>query len=827
MADSKWRLMLILLAALAAAAGGGCDGHSDAGAQSPPGRTSSATTPAIQEPPTTTSSGQTTDSGQNTSPDRTTDSGQITNSANPRAQQSGRTGDAGGAPAYAGSAACRACHSAEYAAWRVSDHALAERAISAAADGWAFRTQPPANIRNTQPAEVRIDEGRFEIIAADRDGVVRPFAAERALGRWPLRQFLIPIGGGRYQVSELAFDPQRCVWFDVFGDEHRRPGEWGHWTGRGMNWNAMCAACHNTALRKGYDAASDSYHTTRAEMGVGCEACHGPSADHVAFQRGLKHSAREDGRDARPTPGIGGSLRTVDPTGDPAIDPANDPSIQRFRDLSRPDVMLETCAACHARRTELADGFAPGQRFGDAFILAIPDETETWYADGQVHEEDYVYTSFLSSRMYAEGVRCKDCHDVHTTRTLKRGNALCLRCHQNKLDWVEHTHHDMTRPGGQCVSCHMPQTVYMQRDARRDHGFTIPDPTLTRDYGIPNACNRCHSDRSTEWAIEATQRWYPTLSQRWSQQRARWIARARAGDEAVVPALLDFVRREPKPIWRAIGATLLARWADRPEVAAALQQLLADKSYLVRGNAVRSLRPQTREALAAMMRLLGDPVRAVRIAAGWALGGQVRADSRVGQELRTYLEHNADQPLGVVLLASFLREHNQPREAIERLQRAIAWQPDQDGLYYELGLSLATLGRPAEAAAALERACDLSPDRAQWWYSLGLARSEAGDLAEAESALVRACELEPGFVRAWYNLGLLRNRRGQAVAAVKALREAARLAPRDDQVWFALAAVLRDAGRTEDARRVAEAILQRNPTHGPARALLNSLGPRP
>ena len=64
----------------------------------------------------------------------------------------------------------------------------------------------------------------------------------------------------------LAFDPHRQEWFDIYGNEDRKPGEWGHWTGRGMTWNTMCAGCHNTRVRKNYDEATDTFHTTMAEM---------------------------------------------------------------------------------------------------------------------------------------------------------------------------------------------------------------------------------------------------------------------------------------------------------------------------------------------------------------------------------------------------------------------------------------------------------------------------------------------------------------------------------------------------------------------------------
>ena len=45
----------------------------------------------------------------------------------------------------------------------------------------------------------------------------------------------------------------------------------------------MCAECHSTELRKNYDAATDSYATTWAEIDVACETCHGPGSAHVAW----------------------------------------------------------------------------------------------------------------------------------------------------------------------------------------------------------------------------------------------------------------------------------------------------------------------------------------------------------------------------------------------------------------------------------------------------------------------------------------------------------------------------------------------------------------
>jgi hypothetical protein len=81
-------------------------------------------------------------------------------------------------------------------------------------------------------------------------------------------------------------------WFSLYPDEKIPPGDSLHWTGRYQNWNMMCADCHSTALKKGYDPATDSYKTTWAALNVGCQACHGPGQAHVAWAEAAKGGKR-------------------------------------------------------------------------------------------------------------------------------------------------------------------------------------------------------------------------------------------------------------------------------------------------------------------------------------------------------------------------------------------------------------------------------------------------------------------------------------------------------------------------------------------------------
>ena len=67
----------------------------------------------------------------------------------------------------------------------------------------------------------------------------RPSSA--SIGVDPLQQFLVTAPDGRLRAS-LRSPSRKSVKFDVYGLARSR---WGHWTGRGMTWNTMCAACHN------------------------------------------------------------------------------------------------------------------------------------------------------------------------------------------------------------------------------------------------------------------------------------------------------------------------------------------------------------------------------------------------------------------------------------------------------------------------------------------------------------------------------------------------------------------------------------------------------
>lgn len=673
------------------------------------------------------------------------------------------------------SVSCRECHREIFQAWQGTDHALANRPVDPAADAAALATFPPlAGVGSDRPPEF-------------------------VLGHKPLWQFLISAEGGRLQPHELAFDSAKREWFNVFGREERQPGEWGHWTGRGMNWNSMCAHCHMTGYGKNYEPVSDTYRSTWVEHGIGCIQCHGSTpAGH----------------------GKPGTKAAV-------------PAAPFFGDRQK---AMQTCASCHARNEQLTLDFQPGDAYADHYRLALPVEPGVFYPDGQQRDEDFTWTSVQLSRMGHAGVTCMDCHDPHTTKTIlpTSNNQLCLQCHAAPgrvqsggiravpIDPVAHSRHAEGSAGNSCIACHMPTTTYMQRASRHDHGWLKPDPLLTKELRIPNACSRCHEDKPIEWLIAKTDEWYGAKMDSRQRARARAVASAQAGEDGAMEKLLAVLESEDIPAWRATYLGLLAPRGSDVKVRQAAQASLGATDPLERAAAVQLLSGAP-DAVALLTPALKDPVRLVRLDAAWALSPTLPADSAARRELDAYLTIALDQPAGRLRLGQDLANRGQLVAAETEIGRAAAWDPNSPGILETQGLVLASLGRPAEAAAKLYRAAGLAPHGAPLAMRAGLTYAEAGMSQEAENAFRYAVRLDPRLDRAWYNLGLLLAHDGRAAEAAEALRRAESLAPTAADYPYALATVLISLGDRNGAALAAERTLRLNPTHQGARQLVQPL----
>jgi len=149
----------------------------------------------------------------------------------------------------------------------------------------------------------------------------------------------------------------------------------------------------------------------------------------------------------------------------------------------------------------------------------LGETTFTHFADGAAHKNRMQGNDFVQSLMYTRGVTCFNCHDAHGTDNpgivREKGNGLCLACHgpnsQNgphAAGIEQHTHHAAGSTGSACIACHMPAIAQTIDDVNvRSHTFRFIWPVQTETLKIPNACNLCHTDKTTDWATAALRSW--------------------------------------------------------------------------------------------------------------------------------------------------------------------------------------------------------------------------------------------------------------------------------------------------------------------------------
>ena len=502
-------------------------------------------------------------------------------------------------PAYVGSETCAECHQDQVEDWRNSHHGLAwtlpnPDTVVGDFDGTRFDG-------NGMTARFRLEDGEYFSDVTESDGSQAEYKIHSVVGIEPLQQYLVETDDGRLQSFDVVWDAESGGWYHLYPDQILPPSDGLHWTGPYKNWNGRCAECHATGFQKNYDPLTRRFNSTQAEIGVGCEACHGPGEAHIAWAEGKAMPESEADLDT-----LGFVMRFG--AGDVEAD-------------------IQQCAGCHARREPLGDGNPlPGTPFHDAYRLSLLTQP-LYHADGQIRDEVYVYGSFLQSKMYEAGVSCMNCHDAHTAELKAEGNGVCTQCHSpagnpdfptlkaGLYDDPAHHFHPMGSEGAECKSCHMPESVYMGIDWRADHSFRIPRPDLSRFTGAPDACTGCHEDQTAEWAAEQIAGWYPDSDNR-QFHYGLTLARGEENPANARESLLALIEDDAYPaIVRATAMNLLEPVTD-PEVAERMEPFLTDAHPLLRAGAAtlqRGAAPQDR--VPRIINLLSDPMKSVRLAA--------------------------------------------------------------------------------------------------------------------------------------------------------------------------------------------------------------------
>ena len=482
---------------------------------------------------------------------------------------------------YASSDACRACHPTEYATWHRSYH----RTMTQPATAETVRA-PFAGETLTDPDGRRYTLTRSgDELWADITGVGRRRIA-LVTGSHHMQAFWLPSARGNEEIEfpfTWVFDDRRWVGRrDVFlvGPEYSKAPS---------VWNRICVECHVTGGQPRVDARTGVAESRVAELGIACEACHGPAAAHIAananpFRRTALHGSG-----------------AADPT---IVNPAR----------LAPARSAEVCGQCHGIACppdgwmQRGIGYLPGTPLaGKKQILRLSNlqlsncrqqiaaddsfASSRYWRDGMVRVSGREYNGLVESPCFQGGaMSCLSCHSMHESKpddwqlaAERDGNAACTQCHAAiGARLAEHTHHRAGSSGSLCYNCHMPHTTYGLLRAMRSHTIRVPRVEETLETGRPNACNLCHLDRTLEWTAEALQRWYGTpVPKLTSEQRT------------LAASLLDVARGEAGV--RALTAWSMG-WSGAAQASAGdwmaplLIELLDDEYPAIRYVAYHSLR---------------------------------------------------------------------------------------------------------------------------------------------------------------------------------------------------------------------------------------------
>ncbi len=710
---------------------------------------------------------------------------------------------------FVGSSKCGGCHQESYAKWRGSHHDLAMDEATQQTVLGDFNNVTFTDPHNQISSRFFRRDGGFYVETQGPDGNLDTFQITYTFGVYPLQQYLVPFPGGRLQCLNIAWDVRNSSWYRLPPYEVKGPADWLHWTRGAQTWNGMCAECHSTRVIKGFDIGSESYQTSWQEIDVGCEACHGPGSKHLAW------------------------------ADRPAL---ARPAVENFN-LSVSTGNLDTkkqiaiCAPCHSRRFQLGDNtHGPGELL-DKMVPSLLEEG-LYYPDGQILEEVYVYGSFIQSKMFQNGVRCSDCHDVHSLALHKKDNGLCLQCHRAETyDAVSHHFHKREHEGKPsagylCVKCHMPGRTYMGIDYRPDHSLRIPRPDLSRKIGTPNSCSStgCHDDKDLEWINSNYSKWY-------GQARKPHYGEVFAAARADSPGSGDNLTRlaQDRLLPAIVRATALSLLRNHPseETTGLFTRALQDEDALIRYTAIRSLQHLDQQTtLRLIAPKLYDRVKGVRMEAALALAAIPETSLRpedvdafriaIG-EYRAAMLYNADFAPQRYNLGNLAAAQGAGTEAEAFYLQAIAI----DDQFYPAKVNLAMQynrdGRNDKAAALLIEVLATNGELYEVAYSLGLLLAEMQNFSEAAHYLAKAADGMPNYSRVRYNqaLALMKMQRWQE--AEQALLKSLEVSPTNREYFTTLANLYLNFQDTARARKLAELTLQTQPDHPDARELLRIL----
>jgi len=225
------------------------------------------------------------------------------------------------------------------------------------------------------------------------------------------------------------------------------------------------------------------------EIGIGCEACHGGSKEHVA------HSS---------------TLPSFEPKS-PFIEIASRTPKTSSQQINR------ACARCH-------------QVLFSGYEFTWEGANRRGTEPGGSNMNSGEARDFLLGDCKGD-FSCTDCHAVHLGKSAPtreelasvKGNHVCVRCHTQfgeRSALEAHTHHRSEGAGSACLSCHMPKKN-MSLDNKLSNYHRIGSPTDPKKVLLdrPIECAICHGDKTVGALVTKMEEWWNKSYERASLEK--------------------------------------------------------------------------------------------------------------------------------------------------------------------------------------------------------------------------------------------------------------------------------------------------------------------
>ncbi|HEX7140138.1 MAG TPA: multiheme c-type cytochrome, partial [Vicinamibacterales bacterium] len=499
-----------------------------------------------------------------------------------------------GTDGYVGSAACQRCHEPEYDTWRSTLHVQMTKPIKEALVAGNFRTKlEDGGAGRAYTMDTR--DGKYFIAISKSGRPPESFEVNYTLGARRFQGYLSKLPDGRIYVLPVFWHTESKRWMD-YSEITPIPKDSSH--DLRQIWNVTCVNCHATNLARNFDVERNTFASTWTEMGIGCEACHGPGQPHI-----------------------------------------DDPEHQKTFTMKKvpPRQIFDTCGYCHGNKNNVFFGFKAGDVYEDyalPFLISQPipdnDPQGEFWPDGRPSRFNRPQALTLTGCFRAGQATCTSCHRIHGNQNnhslkvaidapggghTRQSDVLCTQCHVAESgggapaampneslrssseasslervgggaptqleksgvpppveeswpasqaertptpipDLAAHTHHTPDSQGSRCINCHMSDVNWRLLTRRLDHTFQPPVPEMTTRYGVPSACTTCHEEKSPEWAAATMDKWYGNGDRRKAVvTMADTVYRAGSGDVSVLPEIVKLaVDRSHGSLIRASAA---------------------------------------------------------------------------------------------------------------------------------------------------------------------------------------------------------------------------------------------------------------------------------